>query len=338
MRGIIPTRICVELERMTGQPIADLFDIVAGTSTGALVTLALVRPDKEGRPAYSAEDVLRLYIEDGPVLFPQVQLRRLTKVGYWGQRRQDAYQRVGAMVAPKEFGNARYRAQGLERTLKKAMGDAKLSEALADTVVPCYEWKAGRTMVFRSRTAKSGETPDLLMREVARGTTAAPTFFPPLKLTLSDGQEVVLIDGGMAANNPVTVALHEAFVQQSLSGERRDMHVVSLGTGRPPEDVPTFQELWSRGWLSLGMGMLGVVFDGTSEINDELSRELIATKPGSRYWRLNTDIRGARLAMDDPSDSQITGLLRLAKRLIQQNREQLEEICNVLTSVPARAS
>jgi patatin-like phospholipase/acyl hydrolase len=51
--------------------IADYFDVIAGTSTGALVTSMLATPDEKNRPLFAAKDVTDFYLENGPKIFPQ---------------------------------------------------------------------------------------------------------------------------------------------------------------------------------------------------------------------------------------------------------------------------
>lgn len=70
IRGIIPALILAEIEQRTGKPICQMFDLIAGTSTGGILALGLTRPDDTGQPAYRAEDLVRLYKTEGPVIFP----------------------------------------------------------------------------------------------------------------------------------------------------------------------------------------------------------------------------------------------------------------------------
>lgn len=76
IRGILPGQILVSLEEKlkskshnTSARIADYFDLVAGTSTGAILSAAYVCPNEEGRPKYSAKEAVNFYLEDGDEIF-----------------------------------------------------------------------------------------------------------------------------------------------------------------------------------------------------------------------------------------------------------------------------
>jgi predicted acylesterase/phospholipase RssA len=338
MRGVMPARVLIELERLSGRPIAALFDVIAGTSTGGLIALGLTKPGGDGKPDLTAQEVLDTYVKYGKSIFPRVQFRPLR----WEQLRTSRpiiAQRFGAFASPARYGNARYSREGLRALVNEMFGATRLSQAMADVIVPSYDWKAGRPFVFRSRGARNGDLIDPTMVQVALATTAAPTYFPAFRLRAPE-RELVLIDGGVVANNPASIAYYESLYHSYVGGQGEpNFLAVSLGTGQPPEPIPTYQELWSRSWLRLGMGMLGVVFDGSSEIIDELLTEVVRFKhPGSRYWRLNTELRGVRLNLDDASDGQIERLIGLAEQMISDRKDDLTEIVELLTATQPKGA
>jgi patatin-like phospholipase/acyl hydrolase len=71
IRGIIPAMLLCEIEKRTGKPISELFDYVAGTSTGGILALGLNAPSEGDphKPRYSAKDLLEVYEKHGNEIF-----------------------------------------------------------------------------------------------------------------------------------------------------------------------------------------------------------------------------------------------------------------------------
>ena len=72
IRGLIPALVLAEIERRTGRRIAELFDLIAGTSTGGILASALTRRGADDRARYSAEELVELYVTEGPKIFDRV--------------------------------------------------------------------------------------------------------------------------------------------------------------------------------------------------------------------------------------------------------------------------
>jgi patatin-like phospholipase/acyl hydrolase len=76
VRGIIPGTILAFLEEKLQEldgpdaRISDYFDVIAGTSTGGLVTAMLAAPDADGRPLFAAKDINDFYLKHCPSIFP----------------------------------------------------------------------------------------------------------------------------------------------------------------------------------------------------------------------------------------------------------------------------
>ncbi|PKI57350.1 hypothetical protein CRG98_022195 [Punica granatum] len=77
IRGVIPATILSflesELQKLDGEEarIADYFDVIAGTSTGGLITAMLTSPDEKNRPMFAAKDIKEFYLKNCPKIFPQ---------------------------------------------------------------------------------------------------------------------------------------------------------------------------------------------------------------------------------------------------------------------------
>ena len=332
LRGIIPLKVLARLERLAGKPVHELFDIIVGTSTGAIAALSLTAPGPDGRPRNSAEDMVRFYLEGGPQIFPRHGNRTMIDEARIGSSRSHIVQRIVSILGPKRFGNARYLPVGLRSVLTDAMGDCKLSEALTHVMVPSYDMRHARPVVFSSAAAVAGEGLNPTMVEVAMASTAAPTYFPAYRLG-RPGEDLYLVDGGLVANNPAQIAYFAALQQAHREGYELDVMLLSIGTGHAPHDHMTYEEIWSRGWVKLAAGILGVIFDASSDITDDLLRELIGWRePTSRYWRLQTELRGVTTYIDDSTQVNLARLARLGDRLATNHHRELVEIAELLTA------
>jgi patatin-like phospholipase/acyl hydrolase len=108
--------------------LVDYFDVIAGTSTGGLVTAMLTAPDAKGRPLFAAKDINDFYLKNSPKIFPTV------GGGPLGL--------VRSMRGPK------YDGQYLHSILRKLLGDTKVSEALQNIVIPTFDIKLLQPTIF----------------------------------------------------------------------------------------------------------------------------------------------------------------------------------------------
>src|SRR5687768_18078831 len=122
IRGLIPALVLDEIERRTGRRIADMVDLLAGTSTGGLLACGLARPGAGGRPRYTAAELADLYVQEGPKIFDRSLVKTITSVG--------------------GLADERYDDAALEDTLARYLGDTRLSGALRDLLITAYDIEA----------------------------------------------------------------------------------------------------------------------------------------------------------------------------------------------------
>ncbi len=208
MRGIIPVIYLKKLEKEIqnstgGNSLDSYFDLIAGTSTGGLITLALTCPSSFGykicnnAPQVDLDDLLDLYKTMGKEIFPSAS-KSTTVFRY--------------------FTSTKYPETGIETLLEKWFEDSLMGQATVPTLVMSYDLFCGEPVAIRSYQERS-----FLVRDAGRATSAAPTYFTPL---VKDGQ--LLVDGGVVANNPAIYAYIEA---KKLYPNCKKFNILSLSTG-----------------------------------------------------------------------------------------------------------
>jgi predicted acylesterase/phospholipase RssA len=312
IRGLIPAFILTAIEDTTGKPIADLFDLIAGTSTGGLLALGLAIPADEepSRPKYKAEVGIQLYSENGRRIFDRSTLRKIKTVyGLFDEL---------------------YNHAELETVLVEYFGETMLSQALAPLLITTYDIEEQEQRFFKSKyAADEPDIYDLPMTVVARATSAAPTYFEPLKISQPGKFEgAALIDGGVVANNPAMCAYVEA--PKYFGGERPVM-MVSLGTGMLPAQSKRISYQQAKDWGKLGWilnGIIDIFMSGSVNAIDHQMGQLLDAE---RYFRFQPDLVEEVSSLDSVSPEAIERLTEIARRLVDDKKDAIEKICEMLT-------
>ena len=203
IRGIIPAMVIAHLERQTGKPACELFDLIVGTSTGGILALGLSLQDAAGQPLLASRRMVALYERHGREIFEQSLWRKLRSVG-------------------GIFEEA-YSHKALEAVLEHYFGDRPLSDCGIPAMVTSYDIQNRRTVFMKSWHADHAA---LLCSDAARATSAAPTYFEPANLQWAQ-ESRTLIDGGVYMNSPAVSAYAEA---RKTVSKRTDCHAL-LGYG-----------------------------------------------------------------------------------------------------------
>lgn len=189
IKGIYTASLLAEIERLRDGKICDYFDMLAGTSTGAIIAAGL-------SIEIPAQDILELYLNKGKNIFPKEK---------W-----------------KLF-KGKYSAEPLENELKQLFGDKKIGEANTRLLIPTYNLSTDAVQVIKTPHAKDlYYDKDRKIYEVLLATTAAPVYFSPYKM--SGG---VFMDGGIGANNPSLIALVEGITR--CKWKKEDIMILNIG-------------------------------------------------------------------------------------------------------------
>jgi uncharacterized protein len=286
IRGLIPALVCTEIERRSGRRVFELFDLIAGTSTGGIIACAVCAPDP-----LPASELVKLYEDEGPDIFDRSLFQRIRSAdGLLDEKYDDA---------------------ALDRALERFLGHKRLAETKPDLIVPSYDTALPGPYFFKSSKAREAPEDDFPLSIVARATSAAPTYFEPV-----EAGDKSLVDGGVFATNSAMCALAEALNVVSP----KDVVVVSLGTGERTHQR-SFDEIKDWGLAAWARPILDVVFDGVSDAVDyQLERVLTA----DRYWRFQVELTLASDDLDDATEGNLAKLRGHAEELIEQRSADLD--------------
>lgn len=329
IRGIIPATIMVEIEQrlqqQTNDPqcrLADYVDLIAGTSTGGILTALYLTPNADGRPAYTAEDALQLYLQYGKDIFNMEFLARTAKLYV-----------VFNEMYPKE---------PIEALMQQYFGNSKLSDLIKPCLITSYDIRNRRAHFFKSLDArKKGKIYNYLLRDVCRATAAAPTYFEPAYFESEHGKKYTLVDGGVFVNNPALCAYSEA--RTILFGEvlgphkpnqpsAKDMLIISVGTGTVKKPYH-FEKIKNAGLISWLPIIIDIMMSGNSEtVHYHLQKMYNTLSPADEqdYYRLEPDLHDASPEMDDVTEANLENLHEAGLHFIANNDALLDEIVSKL--------
>jgi len=298
VRGIVPALFLKELEERCG-PISNLFDLMVGTSTGGILATGLAAPHARtpSSPRYSAEDMLSLYGGLGEKIF---------KISMLG--------RVASYIS-----TSTYDPINLEGILNEKLGETLLSQSRTPLVITSVDAQHHKLHLFRSYRALWDPThEDFRMKDVARATSAAPTYFPIAEIQVAHRDKAKekkgpvhrFVDGGMAANNPAMIAISEA---HALFG-KRPINLISLSTGDSYDPYK-----WEdRVYLARADPTISMLFNSSSNTTDQILTDLSRSRElGITYFRFKVPLSEELMKMDDP---------KTAGRLQAAAHEEIEKL------------
>jgi len=200
-KGFYTIGVLSEIEAMMGQPIYKCFDLIFGTSTGAIIAALLARGE-------AVAAIRSLYEKHVPTIMKSFNTTRRTNALH--------------TLARDVFKNERH------DVFRTGIG------------IVATNWKEERPMIFKASVGQAHGSKGsfepffgLTVADVIIGSCSAYPFFERHIVKKHNGDIVELADGGFCANNPTLYAIADAAL--TLKHPHENLRVVSLGVGSYPE-------------------------------------------------------------------------------------------------------
>lgn len=274
--GLYSITVLAELEREAGRPLVGCFDLMAGTSVGGIIVLGLAA----GVPA---ADIKSAFEDNGARIFSDRRKPQMT-IARWLDLRRTAL-------------SSKYDGRALRETIVDLVGEKRMGNLDHCVLIPAVNLSKGQPQAFKTphhpnfvRDRRLG------VADVAMATAAAPIYFPIAKI----GDEL-FADGGLYANSPDLMALHEA--EHFLGADANDVRLLSIGTTTSkfsfgPTDDPNLGAFdWVRDQRLVRALM------GSQQMSVDF---MVGHKLGDRYIRIDYEQSSAQereLALDIATDA-----------------------------------
>ncbi len=246
-KGFYTLGVLKEVEAMIEAPLCQKFDLIFGTSTGAIIAALIAL-------GHSVDSIIEIYREHVPT------------------------------VMSKKTASAR--SHTLASLANAILGDATFSDVKTGIGIVTARWLTERPMIFKGSVAQAhGRTSTFVpgfgvsIADAVRASCSAYPFFERTVVKTSMGEEIELIDGGYCANNPTLYAIADAV--QALKYERKDIRLLSVGVGQYPVPRPSLL-LWLAKRLLVSVQLLQKTLEINTQSMDQLRQILFHDVPTIR--------------------------------------------------------
>jgi patatin-like phospholipase/acyl hydrolase len=314
IRGIVAARILAKIEEHLDQPLQQYFDLITGTSTGALIAAGLM-------VGHTASFLVDLYLRRGYEIFPYQ--------SWFSPQRLPLILQYG-LSAPKFSDQGLIqvtRSLGLNLPLAKVSPDPISSTKL---MIVSYDTRRRLPAFFKSWRHEEWYA-HVPLWQACVCSAAAPTYFPAqqwIVQTHDEVREFSMIDGGVGANNPVACAVAEAIrllrsgtlvkppAATSMDHIVNEISVLSVGTGDLQKPLP-WEEVRGWGALQWAPRIVDVVMDAPADIHRYIAEQIVTeagTENTQAYLRLQPKLEQKFGTIDNADPDYLKQLLAQTDR------------------------
>lgn len=304
IHGILPAYMLNYLSKKTGKPVTELFDVMAGTSSGSITVTTLNTPNSQGQPKYNTKDLIGIYNHIGPQLLHNPWYHKLLTF--------DGL--IGPMLP----------ASNLDRAFEHYLGkDTRFDQLIKPVVVPVYNVQERHVIFFKSWLAGKNNKPDYYTHQVVSAATATPGVFPPVVIqSLNTQKRILVADAFNAVNQPDAVALSAAI---KLFPNRKYL-LISLGTGQSSPPINPDQALyWGLAkWMDYILidfmrGQVSQTIRNMENLQHFIPNRLT-------YYHIDGQLPPTVYDPFNVSPSSMKALNQAAQNIVKQHKKELDKI------------
>src|SRR5262245_32159746 len=296
--GIVTLEVLKYLEERSGQAISQQFDFVAGTSTGAIITVGLLLLGDDRRPRYSANDLIAAYTDLAHRVFYAPLYHKLLT--------------MNGILGPRLLNHARLVAT------HDIFAAHRFAELGRPAMIPLFSRNVAGLEMFRNWTEIGA---NIFVGPLVAAATSAPTYFPAVQLQGDDTHAGLYTDAALIIDDPAQLAFLDAL--QRYPGGR--FVLVSLGTRHVTN-------------ISLGDGVSGGALDWLGPIRTMIAngQKDLSTSALDILQRTEKSyhLRAFRIAPEVPwngsqfdgSEANIARLKQLARDYIADHQKEFAKI------------
>jgi patatin-like phospholipase/acyl hydrolase len=299
------------------KPLGRCFDFIAGSSTGSIVALGLAAPKELEDSAYSdresaftAAQLVTMYQRHGLEIFPR-------RIFHHLQEMRHAF-------------TEKYNDGPFHGLLDAYFGRRTIMDALTNVLITAYDIEGLEPVIMKKTPPRRHKTapPNYYMADAIKASSAAPTYFEPVRVSSVDGSaQRSLVDGGVFANNPALCAYSEA--RRSFPQASRFV-IFSLGTGmlKPEWRYQQIKDWGILEWLQPSKGVPAILMLNTGQA--QAVDYHLTHLPKVEYHRLNIPLGSCSKAMDDAAKENLECLKDRAEEMVRRYEESIDRMVQLL--------
>lgn len=308
-KGLYALRVLDYLEKKTGKPISQLYDVMGGTSIGSLLVsvLSIPKENEVSKPKYSAEQVLSVFSE----------VAQRTLEPNWKQKFLSGFGLLSPILQNQKF----------IKELQSVYGNMLFSDAINHLILYGYNFNTTKIIAFHNRGVAL-ESADPLLYQLIGGTTSPFGIAPPNKVLLSPLYAPQFIgDAALVINNPLGALIFE--LTRLYPNKKFLINYIVIS---PKEVQDTANFPYYSGWIKAVSMFKVLMMQAQNQQIREAMQSLSSIYKFDLLLEIGLDQNSEWVDINsfDFSKENLEKIDNFSKLILSQNKEELDHVATEL--------